>query len=479
VRRNLGLYLLAGVVGAGACGQRPPSYDNALVVVVDALRADHLGCYGYARPTSPAIDALALRGTRFTDAITPAPWTLPAMATVWTGLLPSVHGAMQASDMHAWIADRAAFQPTGILDPSRTTLAEVLAAHGLATAAFVGGSYPSAVFGMQQGFEEFVDEGLFGPRFQVDALWQWWDAARPARFFAYLHVMSVHSPWEPPAADPRAMPRGEQGVAIRAGLAEEALRWAAVDFDPGYAGTIDGGWETLAAVRRGQRPLTPRDLTHLTALYDRGIRYTDHWIGEVVRGLAARGLTESTVLVITADHGEELGDHGRLEHAHTFYDEVMRVPLVVVAPGLGAGRVVTTQVGLVDLFPTVLDLLAVPYDGPVQGTSLRPALEGRPLSERDMLGEASQVPGLTALRTPDLKYIAGPHGEELYDLRTDRAERRNLCAGEAAPCEPFRQRLAARQAESAAVAARAGLPAPAAATIDPETEHRLRALGYH
>jgi arylsulfatase A-like enzyme len=475
---RLGACLLIALLGVAACGCHDTLRDaNAVVVVVDALRADHLGCYGYPRPTSPRIDALAARGTRFTEAVTVSPWTLPAMATAWTGLLPSVHGAMDASDMHAWIADRDHFRPTSVVDESRTTLAEVLRDHGLATAAFVAGSYPSRVFGMAQGFEEFIDEGLFGPRMQVEALWRWLDATRPRRFFAYLHVMSVHSPYHAPAADPRAMPPGEQGATVRALLADERRRWEEVDFDPDYEGTIDGTWASLRSIRLSRRLPPVRDVEHLVALYDQGIRYTDYWIGQLADGLAARGLLDSTVLVVTADHGEEFGEHGQLEHSHTFFEEVMRIPLVIVAPG--AGGVVTAQVGLVDLFPTLLDLLAVPHDGPVQGVSLRPALDGKPLPEREMVGEASQVAGLRALRTPAAKYIAGPDTEHLFDLRSDPHERHDLCAADATRCAPYRQRLAALQAQSAAMLARSGLPRPATAVIDAETGARLRALGYH
>ncbi|HWP64851.1 MAG TPA: sulfatase-like hydrolase/transferase [Candidatus Limnocylindria bacterium] len=473
-----GVGVAIAILTLAGCGGRPaPPYDNVVVVVIDALRADHLGCYGYARPTSPAIDALAERGTRFEQAVTPSPWTLPAMATLWTGLLPAVHGAVQASDMHAWVRGEG-FQPTAVLDVSRTTLAEVLSEHGLATAGFVAGSYPSAVFGMGQGFDTFVDRGLFGPRMQVEALWAWLESAAPARFFAYLHIMSVHSPYEAPSADPRAIPAGERGAAVRALLAEERRRWAALAFDPEYAGTLDGSWATLQQIRRSERLPAPRDLAHLVALYDQGIRYTDHWVGELVAGLEARGLARSTFVVLTADHGEELGEHGGLEHTRTFYDEVMRVPLVVVAPGM-APRVVTTQVGLLDVFPTVLDLLGITPPVPVQGLSLRPALEGQALPERDMLGEASQVSGLAALRTARHKYVVGSHGEELYDLRADPAERHNLCAAERAPCIPFRERLAAARARSAAFRARHPLPAPDAAVIDDDTRRRLRALGYH
>jgi arylsulfatase A-like enzyme len=472
--------LLIAIVAIAGCGTRQgPPYENAIIVVVDALRADHLGCYGYDRPTSPSIDALAARGTRFAQAISPAPWTLPAMATLWTGLLPSVHGAMQASDMNAWIARAPRFRPTSVLDQSRTTLPEVLRAHGIDTAAFVAGSYPSAVFGMAQGFETFVDRGLFGPRMQVEALWSWLDQKPRPRFFAYLHVMSVHSPYQPPDADLRDMPAGKQRAAISAALAEEHRRWTELAFDPGYTGSIDGSWETLKEIRMKGLP-PPADLAHLAALYDQGIRYTDHWIGELADGLEARGLAGNTLLVVTADHGEELGDHGGLEHTRTFYEEVMRIPLIVDAPGLPSGQVVTTQVGLVDLFPTVLDVMGVFYDGPVQGISLRPALEGRPLPERDMVGEGSQVAGRRALRTATHKFIVEKDGEEeLYDLRRDPAERQNLCVPDAAPCAPFRERLAAQEAASAAFQARANLPAPKTAVINDETRRKLEALGYH
>jgi arylsulfatase A-like enzyme len=476
--RRASLYLLIATLCSPGCSHRPaPPYANAVIVVVDAMRANHLGCYGYRRPTSPSMDALAARGTRFAQAISPAPWTLPAMATLWTGLLPSVHGALQASDMHAWIARAPSFRPTAVLDDSRTTLAEVLRAHGLATAAFVAGSYPSAVFGMAQGFETFVDHGLFGPRMQVEALWNWLETASPTRFLAYLHVMSVHSPYGPPGPDPRDMPPGERGAAVHAALAEERRRWTELSFDPEYAGSIDASWDTMNRIRLTGLP-PPADLAHLVALYDQGIRYTDHWIGELAAGLEARGLANTTLLVITADHGEELADHGGFEHTRTFYDEVMRVPLIVVAPGLPSGQVVTTQVGLVDVFPTVLDVLGVPYDGPEQGISLRPALEGQPLPERDMVGEASQVAELRALRTPTHKFITGPRGEELYDLQSDPGEHQNLCDGDATPCVPYRDRLAALQAQSAAVLAKANLPAAKAAVINDDTRRRLEALGY-
>jgi len=157
---------------------------------------------------------------------------------------------------------------------------------------------------------------------------------------------------------------------------------------------------------------------------------------------------------------------------------VMRVPLIVVAPGLPPGQVVTSQVGLVDVFPTVLDVLGVSYDGPEQGISLRPALEGRSLPERDMIGEASQVDGLRALRTPTHKFISGITGEQLYDLQRDPGERQNLCDPDATPCVPYRDRLAALQAQSAAVLAKTNLPAAKAAVINDETRRRLEALGY-
>jgi arylsulfatase A-like enzyme len=460
-----------------ACGGSPAPPDHVIVVLVDALRADHLGCHGYPRKTSPNLDALAADATRFENAATSGPWTLPALGTMITSLYPSVHGALRPSDTMKWALDRPHFTPADALDPSFTTLAEVLQGEGFRTIAFVTGAYPGSVFGFAQGFERFAENEYPGLRFKLDALFAWLDREQPARAFAYIHTGEVHSPYTPPALDPQR----ESGSDPQSrALVEERARYASLDFDPRYVGPVDGSWENLRAIREGRLGLSERDMTHLVALYDRGIAYSDFWLGRLVEGLRQRGLLERTLLVVTADHGDEFFEHGGIEHTRTLYDEIMHVPLIVRAPREGRGRVVTDQVGLVDLMPTILDVLGVPGPSTLQGRSLRPLMTGGSLPERAVLAEGStRNPRLRALRTLRWKYVFDGGGtEELYDLAVDPGERTNLCATAPAPCLPFRAQAEAWETTLAAARARLGPRTPAAATIDAETRDRLRALGY-
>jgi arylsulfatase A-like enzyme len=472
-----GLALLAVVAGCGG-PQEPPR--SVLLVLVDALRADRLGCYGYrARDTSPRLDAFAADATRFEHAISSTPWTLPSMATLFTGLYPRVHGAALASDIGRWLTDRAGFEPVTALDASRTTLAEVLRAHGFATAGFVHGSYPAPEFGTGQGFDVYEANQHPGIRGNVEALLAWLDRERPDRFFAYLHTAEVHSPYTPPSRDPRWPPDhpDERVRAVARALDEERARYREFEFDPDYRGWLDGSWGSLRQIRVG-RPLAPRDVEHLGALYDRGIAYTDHWIGRLLDALAARDLLERTVVIVTSDHGDELLDHGGIEHSRTYFEEMMRVPLVVRVPGRGDGRVVEEQVGLIDVAPTVLELLGVPAP-PMQGRSLVPAIDGAALPARAIVGEASQDLGVQALRTNAWKYVRdAAGGERLYDLAADPAERADVCATERSTCDGLGRELGRWERETNDAAARFGLPEAAAAAPSPATRERLRQMGY-
>lgn len=186
-RLRLGAVLLILCSACQKPAAEPPS--GVVFVLLDALRADRLGCYGNPQDTSPNLDALARDSTIFLNAIAPAPWTLPTMASIWTSLNPSVHGATRMSNL----LDANA-RPVGVLDESRTTLAEVLRDEGFKTAAFIDGSYPRKAFGMAQGFDVFVDATLPGIRLNVEALFDWLDRERPERFFAYIHTVDVRSP---------------------------------------------------------------------------------------------------------------------------------------------------------------------------------------------------------------------------------------------------------------------------------------------
>lgn len=449
-------------------------------VLVDALRADHLGCYGYERPTSPSLDAVARVGTRFAKAITPAPWTLPAMATVWTSLYPSVHGATTRSNIQQWLQDREHFRPVSVLGDGHVTLAEVLQSEGFATAAFVDGSYPRRVFGFDQGFDTFIQEGWPGIRMKVEAALEWLDRTRPRRFFLYIHTVQVHSPYRAPQRRGfRLDSDNAHERRVAKGLSEGRERYAGYNFDPDYRGDVDGSWRSLDLLRQSSRPPEP-DLRHLIALYDQGIAYTDYWLGRLVAGLQERGLQQKTALVVTADHGDEFFEHGGLEHGDTLYDELLSVPLIIRVPGVGEGVVVQEQVGLIDLMPTVLDLLAINYRGPMQGASLMPALRGQIIPPRTLFAEATMSGNVKASRTNDWKYLRRDGGsrEELYDLRRDPTESNNLCAEERSRCAPHAEEMRRWEEEMRSASLRLGLPDAGPAKLDARTRERLRALGY-
>jgi len=474
------LVLVVVLLASLASCSEPPRPTGVVVVLIDTLRADHLSSYGYPRPTSPVLDALAEEGTRFENAIAPSPWTLPSTATLMTGLYPSVHQAIWHSDTGEWLNTPEAFRPASVLSNSHRTLAELLQQSGFATAAFVRGSYPSAVFGFGQGFDHFADNEAPGVRFHVEDALGWLDRETPERFFLYLHTVEVHSPYTPvelPAYIARNNP-DERLDYYRAEIEEEIVRYKGIDFNSGYDGAVDGSLEALNALKRKGR-LSESDLEQLIALYDRGIAYTDYWIGELLDGLRERGLYEQTLVIVTSDHGEEFMDHGALEHSRTFFEEMVRVPLIIRVPGEAAGVVVAQQVGLVDVLPTVLDVLGVADEVPRQGRSLRPLWQGRSLDAHSELGEASAIPGVDALRTNHRKFVRGPRGQQaLYDLDTDPGERINLCQVDDAPCRPFFTELMARKLENQLRLERLGTPDPATAELDDDTREQLRALGY-
>lgn len=463
-----------------ACSPAPPPRGVA-IVVVDTLRADHLGAYGYARPTSSHIDAFAADAVRFADATSPAPWTLPALASLMTSLYPSVHGAHSPSDLKdmTWYFQPREFRAFSQLHESRLTLAEILRDAGFATWGAVQGSYATRAFGMSQGFETYRENATPGIRFDLEDAFAWLDAEKPDRFLVYLHVMEVHAPYTPPEIrrgahrklDPTRMPYYEEAVA------EERLRLLQWDFDPGYRGAADGSRASLQSLSRPGARVTAGDVGHLVTLYDRGIAYVDHWVGALVEGLRERGLYDETIVVLTADHGEEFFEHGRLEHSFSYYEEMLRVPLIVRVPGARQGVVVGETVGLVDVLPTLLDWLEIPAPDGLQGRSLRASFAGSGATGSSYLAEASFRKGDLALRGAGWKYIrSGDGGEELYDLVADPGERENLCPARRADCERHRVELDARvaaQRERAKV-----LAAPEPAKIDDATREDLEALGY-
>jgi len=303
-----------------------PPAKNLLFISIDTLRADHLSSYGYERRTTPFLDELASEGTLFVDAISPAAWTVPAHTTMMTGLDPRAHGIL-------------AYPKPGRLSDDATTLAETLRAAGFRTAAFTGGGYMSRKHGLEQGFEVYNGRGLrFRSKF--DRLLAWLEAlAAEERFFVFLHGFDAHGPYKPPAP-----------------------------FDREFVGDFEGTFDTREFSPDRER-VSDEVLEYVVSQYDGEIRAADEILRGLLRKLRARGLLDDTLVVVTSDHGEELYEHGSIEHTHSLYDEVVRIPLIFHGPNIPAARV-ETQVGLVDLYPTLLERLGVEAAQSVSGRAL-------------------------------------------------------------------------------------------------------------
>ena len=389
------------LLGCAACGapagppQAPP--PDVVLVVVDTLRADHLGFDGYRRPTSPHLDRLAAGSSVFTQARAQAPCTAPSVNSLLTS-------------RHPWDFAGRPFGHLGI-PRGMPTVAGLLRRAGYRTAAVSASPVVRATpgeinreGGFGHGFDLFLegcerrDARCVGRRAE-DLL-----GLLPRPFFLYLHYFDPHDPYAAPDGAPRrfATPYAGSDEAVAAG-------------DP------------LPAVRRlherGDAGLGAGDLAHLVDLYDEEIAYVDHGIGELI----ARLDLDRTLLVVTSDHGESFLEHGHLQHCRSLYDPELRVPLLVRPPGGSAPRRVDTPVALLDVTPTLLDYAGVEKANGMAGRSLRPAVEGRSLRTRPATAAMTTRRSLVEGRWK-LIHDLETGGTELYDLPSDPAERANLLA---------------------------------------------------
>ncbi|HEY2945346.1 MAG TPA: sulfatase-like hydrolase/transferase, partial [Vicinamibacteria bacterium] len=415
-RRALLPALAAGAAllrAAPAAGPRP----NVLLVTIDTLRADHVGAYGYAAARTPSLDRLAREGVLVADAVVQVPQTRPSHASIFTGRNPYEHG----------IRDNA----SPPLKTGTPTLAAAFRADGYDTAAFIGAFPVSRASGLQQGFAVFDDPFGAGERATtrggemerraaavVEPALRWLRQPRQAPFFAWVHFFDPHAPYEPP---------------------------------PAFANK--------------QRP------------YDGEVAYADAQLGRLLAWLDQSGQRARTLVVVTSDHGEGLGDHGEDEHMFFVYDSTLRVPLVFSWPGrLPATARVTGQFRSIDLMPTVLELAGV-VSPPVSGTSRAAALRpGGRIPDDESYAESlyGQIhfgyAPLRALRAEGWKYIEAPRAE-LYRLSEDPGEAKNLLDARPQVGSAMRARLVTYDKD-------AGKPPANAVANDPAALERLAALGY-
>lgn len=387
--------------GSGEAPRSPGPADNVVVVVLDCLRADHMGLYGYARDTTPELDRLAADSVVFDQAIAPSNWTKPSVVSLLTGLYVSEHRVVDGR-LHEGVP--ASEVRAHVVPESLTTLAEPFSDAGYATAGFVNQGHMPAYMGFDQGFDVYeadLQDGLVHRRFL-----EWIDGLEDRPFFAYLHFLNLHFPYRP---------REEENLFVE---------------EPGLVSELM--WNDPAALRRRieSGELTDAGRRELEALYDGRIRNVDGWARNVARGLEERGLLDSTLVVVTSDHGEAFLEHGHYEHGgDNLYSEVVRVPLIMRFPGArhGGSRVVA-PVQLVDLYPTLLDHAGLEVPAHASGFSLLPRIGGE---ERrwPVLSETSDPDGPKALYRGPFKYLfQRDGGVEVYDWARDPAERDDLSA---------------------------------------------------
>lgn len=420
----LGILLLVIIVGGvgwlfltpGSTGKEPV---NIVLVSIDTCRPDHLGCYGYQRKTTPNIDAFAKEGILFENVITPIPNTLPAHCSMLTGTVPPYHGV---HDNHNYR-----------LPKSNVTLAEVLREHGYTTAGFVSSFVLDSQFGLDQGFDTYDDdvgEGVGSARVlnerranAVSAVaGAWLEEHADERFFMFLHYFDPHSPYDPPEP--------------------YALRFA----DNRYAGEI---------------------------------AYVDYHLGKVIEKLKHLGLYDSAMIIVTADHGEGLGEHAETWHGYFIYHSTTKVPLIVKLPGSRKAARVQQTVALIDLFPTILSNVGIQTPSKVQGRDLSAYFTGgNPSGSERYFYSESLVPTkhkcspLFGLETHEWKYIQASR-PELYDLTRDPNETNNVVAMHPRRADSFRERLRTVLTEQTRVIEEdRGLP------LDQQSIGRLEALGY-
>ena len=440
--------LLTGWLAAQALACTPaPEAPNVIVLLADTLRADHLGHQGYARATSPGIDALAAESVVFERHTAHASRTGPSVATLITGLHQRSHGVVNPLTH---------FDAKGTLGDAQLTLAEILSENGYTCAGFTANTNVSERFGFAQGYQHY-ELLRWRPADEINrAALAWldrWQGSTP--LCLYVHYVDPHSPYEAPA--------------------EFVKEFVA----PDYAGALTGNHRQLDKVVAGAIEVDPADVEQLRALYDAEIRFLDEQLAKLLGELERRGLLENAVVVFLSDHGEEIHDHGSMLHGYTLFEEQLRIPLLIRAPGVSPRRVARLS-RQIDVLPTILELLDIPRPEGVQGESMLPWMRGEasPGPEPPVFAEASlravKTVQLRSYTEDDWKLIETLVPEkrlQLFDLEKDPGEQRDRSES-----EPER---AARMLERMNQL-RASLPVGRGQTVELTDEEaaELRALGY-
>lgn len=451
------LCLLLGVLGSQACGPSLP--PSVVLITLDTTRADHLGCYGYARATSPSLDLFAEAAVLYENAYATSSWTLPSHASLFTGLLPMQHGAQSVPEG----PNRSLGYGVRPLPESATTLAELLGDAGYRTAAVVGGPALRRELGVAQGFESYKDElpQLTGKRAQQVAK----EATALVKsfgtepYFLFVNFFDPHAPYRPPPPFDEGLPPSANN-----GLGKALVEQLIAGVSPRLTSELE--------------PSLRAALSTLVAGYDAEITYMDHHLGRLLQAISAAPRGDRTLIIITGDHGESFGEHYFVSHGAHLYEHNVRVPLLIRYPDRGPERV-SRPVQNHRVFATILAAVGLTMPGDVTLHDLSET-DGTIVIQVQRSDSNIRLFGpffdrdLWAILDPPYKLIKSTTGKlEVFDLKADPSELRNLTASEPDLTANLLTRL-----ETITLGQPPLFDEKSRAVLRSETEDALRALGY-
>ena len=423
--------------GTAESGDRP----NIILITVDALRADHLSCYGYSRSTSPNIDRIAKKGVVFKNVAAPSSWTVPSIVSLFTSAYSVNHGVI-----HGFSKNKGNKYKQEIFSKKLVTLTEILKANGYTTFAVASNLHLKEKFGFSRGFDYFKCLS-FSPADVVNAeMFKWKNRIKGSdRFFLWVHYFDPHAPYHL---------RSPWIKQYAAGVANGVKKY-----------TLPADMDKLSKLTKMLKQ-TPRKLNNLISAYDSEINYADFHIEKLLQEFK----TDNTLIVITSDHGEEFVDHDWIGHGATLKGESINIPLIIKLPDAVKQNKILGQASLLDIMPTVLCSLKLPTPENVSGRNLFGEN-----NQHHVYSELDTFFDLKAIITPEWKYIYefNKKSGQLYNLKTDIKELQNLAAEKPEKSAQMRKLIFDWVQH-----ARKYSPEKRSIKLSPEEQEKLKSLGY-